>query len=149
MSDLDGPSLDPAVAADIRSSFARQGLMRHLGAELSVVRMGQIQVRLSHRTDLTQQHGYFHAGATSAIADTAGGYAALSVHPQGSDVLTVSLHLNLIAPARGNELVAVGTVVRAGRTLTTCSLRVSVNDGQSTTLVALGQQTIYRIRPRP
>lgn len=149
MTDHRDRSLDPNTEAEIRASFGRQGLMRHLGAELCQISAGEVGVRLRYRDVLTQQHDYFHAGATSAIADTAGGYAALSMQPPGSDVLTVSFNLTLVAPAVGTELVATGAVVRAGRTLTTCSLAVTALDGRDVTLVAVGQQTIYRIAPRP
>lgn len=123
--------------------------MRHLGAEVCHTAAGVVRIRLRHGENLTQQHGYFHAGATTAIADTAGGYAALSVQPPGSDVLTVSFNLHLISPAAGTELIATGTVVRAGRTLTTCTLSVITVDGPEEKLVAVGQQTVFRISARP
>ncbi|MDZ7887121.1 MAG: PaaI family thioesterase [Mycobacterium sp.] len=123
--------------------------MSHLGAQLVAVSAGQVCVRVPYAPKLSQQHGYFHAGVSTAIADTAGGYAAQSVHPAGSDVLTVALTINLIAPAHGAMLVATGTVVRAGRTLTVCTLTVTVEGPQHCAEVAVGQQTICRIMPRP
>ncbi|NLO81396.1 MAG: PaaI family thioesterase [Xanthomonadaceae bacterium] len=126
----------------VRESFARQGLMRHLGAELSLVQPGEVRIRVPFREELTQQHGFFHAGATSAIADTAGGYAGFTLFPENSSVLTVEFKINLLAPAQGDYLEAVGKVVRSGRTLTVCQLEVyGVSDGERT-LVALGQQTL-------
>lgn len=108
----------------VRESFARQGLMRHLGAELSLVQPGEVRIRVPFREELTQQHGFFHAGATSAIADTAGGYAGFTLFPENSSVLTVEFKINLLAPAQGDYLEAVGKVVRSGRTLTVCQLEV-------------------------
>lgn len=77
------------VQERIRASFDRQGLMRHLGARLTYIGAGQVRIMLPHRPEITQQHGYIHAGATSAIADSAGGYAALTLFPADAEVLTV------------------------------------------------------------
>jgi uncharacterized protein (TIGR00369 family) len=110
----------PRFAEKVRHSFARQGLMRHLGAELVDVGKGSAEIRVKFRDELSQQHGYFHGGVTGAIADSAAGYAAYSLTPKGSSVLTVEYKLNLIAPAQGEWLIARGTVIRAGRTLSVC-----------------------------
>ncbi|TJY59370.1 PaaI family thioesterase [Sinimarinibacterium sp. CAU 1509] len=140
---------DDSCVQRVRDSFERQGLMRHLGAELLEVRRGRVCIGLPFRAELTQQHGYFHAGATSAIADSAGGYAGLSVFPRDSSVLTVEFKINLLAPARGERLEAEGRVLRAGRTLTICQLEVyGVTAGQRT-LVAAGQQTLICLHDRP
>ena len=133
------------LRARIQGSFDRQGLMRHLGARLSHVGPGLVRIELPHRPEVTQQHGYFHAGATSAIADSAGGYAALTHFPEDAEVLTVEYKLNLTAPARGEHLEAEGTVLKSGRTLTVCRLEVHALDGGRRTLVAAGQQTLIRI----
>src|SRR5262245_27843944 len=123
------PAASDEVVARVRASFDRQGLMRLLGAELVHISEGQVQINLRRREELTQQHGYIHAGATSAIADSAGGYAALTLMPQTSEVLTVEYKLNLMAPAAGDHLEAVGTVLKSGRTLTVCGLDVfSIGD---------------------
>lgn len=143
----DGPAND-AVQQRIRSSFDRQGLMRHLGAQLSHIGPGRVHIVLSHRPEITQQHGYIHAGATSAIADSAGGYAALTVFPDGAEVLTVEYKINLLAPAAGDHLEAIGTVIKAGRTLTVCHLEVHGVAGQERSVVAVGQQTLIRL-PAP
>lgn len=135
----------PDVRARIEESFGRQGLMRLLGARLDHVGPGLVRIVLPSRPEVSQQHGYVHAGATSAIADSAGGYAALTLFPEGSEVLTVEYKINLLAPAAGDHLEAVGTVRRSGRTLTVCQLDVfGVRDGERT-LVAAGQQTLIRI----
>ena len=135
-------SLDSRVVEQVRSSFAKQGLMAHLGAELTDVTTGRVVIRLPFRGELTQQDGFFHAGATSAIADSAGGYAGLTRFPAGSSVLTVEFKINLLAPARGECLEATGLVVRSGRTLTVCQLEVFAVTELERTLVALGQQTL-------
>ncbi|MEV1242149.1 PaaI family thioesterase [Nonomuraea sp. NPDC049750] len=97
---------------------------------------------LPSRPEITQQHGYIHAGATSAIADSAGGYAALTLFPETADVLTVEYKINLLAPATGDHLEAEGTVVKAGRTLTVCRLEVFGVTGAQRELIATGQQTL-------
>ena len=123
--------------------------MRHLGAELTDIAQGRVTIVLRSRPEVTQQHGYIHAGATSAIADSAGGYAALTVFPEDAEVLTVEYKLNLLAPASCDWLEAVGTVVKAGRTLTVCALEVFGVKGGERKLVAIGQQTLFCIRQEP
>ncbi len=104
----------------VRSSFDRQGLMGHLGARLTRVEAGAVDIEVPFRPELAQQHGYFHAGVTSSVVDTACGYAALTLMPESSEVLTIEFKVNLLAPAVGQALVARGRVVRAGRTITVC-----------------------------
>jgi len=133
----------------VRDSFDRQGLMRHLGATLAVVEPGEVHITLPFRDELTQQHGYFHAGATTTIADTAGGFAGFTLFPAGSSVLTVEFKVNLIAPARGDHLEAVGRVIRSGRTLTICHLEVYAVHAEQRVLVAVGQQTLMCMHDRP
>ncbi|MCI4568899.1 PaaI family thioesterase [Lysobacter sp. CFH 32150] len=123
--------------------------MAHLGAELADVAPGRVVIRLLFRDELTQQNGFFHAGATSAIADSAGGYAGLTLFPAGSSVLTVEYKINLLAPAQGDHLEAIGSVVRSGRTLTACQLEVFAVAGGERTLVALGQQTLICLQAKP
>jgi uncharacterized protein (TIGR00369 family) len=135
----------PDVQARVRDSFERQGLMRLLGARLDHIGAGRVHIVLPSRPEVTQQHGYVHAGATSAIADSAGGYAALTLFPEGTEVLTVEYKINLLAPAAGDHLLAVGAVRRSGRTLTVCQLDVyGVAEG-TRSLVATGQQTLIRV----
>ena len=139
----------PEMQARIRDSFDRQGLMRLLGARLDHIGPGTVHIVLPSRPEVSQQHGFVHAGATSAIADTAGGYAALTLFPHGSEVLTVEYKINLVAPAAGDHIEAVGTVRRSGCTLTVCQLDVFGVTDQTWTLVATGQQTLIRIDPPP
>ncbi|PLC48169.1 DUF4442 domain-containing protein [Pollutimonas subterranea] len=151
MTQKEQPALEDAadMKKRVRDSFDRQGLMRHLGATLIAIEPGEVHIKLPFRDELTQQHGYFHAGGTSAIADTAGGFAGLTLFPAGSSVLTVEFKVNLIAPARGDHLEAVGKVVRSGRTLTICHLEVFAVHSGERVLVAVGQQTLMCVRDRP
>lgn len=136
----------PAVQKRVQDSFDLQGLMSHLGARLTHIGPGRVHVVLPARPEVTQQHGYVHAGATSAIADSAGGYAALTLFDEDSDVLTVEYKINLLAPAAGDHLEAIGTVLKSGRTLTVCQLEVyGVREGVERKLVANGQQTLIRV----
>ena len=107
-------------ARRVRESFHRQGLMKHLGAELVELTPGQVTIRVPFRPELTQQHNYFHAGVSGTIADSACGYAAYTLMPAESSVLTVEYKLNLLAPAEGDELTARARVIRSGKTLTIC-----------------------------
>lgn len=140
-----GSTLPAPTESRIRDSFARQGLMRHLGAELADLKAGLVAIQMPFRPELTQQHGYFHAGGTSAIADSAGGYAGVTLLPQGSTVLTVEFKLNLLNPAQGDRLEAVGRVVKSGRTLTICQLDVWALTGAERTHVATGMQTLIGV----
>ena len=133
----------------VRESFGRQALMRTIGAELGRVEPGRVEIALPYRADLTQQHGYLHAGITGAIADSAGGYAGYSLFPAESSVLTVEFKINLVAPAAGERFVALGEVVKPGRTLTICRLEVSAIRGELRTLIAVGQQTLICLEGQP
>ncbi|MEV8397681.1 PaaI family thioesterase [Streptomyces niveus] len=136
----------PLVRQRVRDSFGRQGLMTHLGARLAHIGPGRVHIELPARPEVTQQHGYIHAGATSAVADSAGGYAALTLFDEDSDVLTVEYKINLLAPAADDHLDAIGTVLKSGRTLTVCQLEVyAVQGGDERKLVANGQQTLIRV----
>lgn len=93
-------------------------MMGLIGAELSRVEPGAIEITLPYRADMTQQHGYLHAGIVTTIADTACGYAAYSLMPPNSEVLSVEFKVNLLRPAKGEKFVAVSEVIKAGKTLT-------------------------------
>ncbi|WP_256252336.1 PaaI family thioesterase [Streptomyces sp. yr375] len=120
--------------------------MGHLGARIAHIAPGRVHIVLPSRPEVTQQHGYFHAGATSAIADSAGGYAASTLFPEDASVLTVEYKINLLAPAVGDHIEAVGTVLKSGRTLTVCRLEVFGVQGDRRTLVAAGQQTLICVQ---
>src|SRR5436190_5662746 len=102
----------------VRDSFARQRVMELIGAELGSVESGAVEIVLPFRDDLTQQHGFVHAGIITTIADSACGYAAFTLMPEGSEVLSVEFKTNLLRPARGNEFIALANVIKPGKTLT-------------------------------
>jgi uncharacterized protein (TIGR00369 family) len=110
--------LNPSFAEEIERSFARQTVMQLIGARLALVEAGVVEITLPYRADLAQQHGHLHAGIVTTIADSACGYAAYSLMPAGSEVLSVEFKVNLLRPARGEIFVARGEVIKAGRTLT-------------------------------
>lgn len=130
---------------EARASFARQGLMTTLGAGIVSVAPGVVVLAADFREGLSQQHGFFHAGVTASLADSAAGYAAFTLFPAGSGVLTVEFKINLMAPAKGSRLIATGRVERSGRTLTVCRADVSVIDGARETAVATGLYTMMRM----
>jgi uncharacterized protein (TIGR00369 family) len=139
---------DPEFAQRIRESFAQQGLMKHLGARISNVEPGSVEIRARHREELTQQDGYFHAGVSGAIGDSACGYAAYTLMPDGFAVLTVEYKINLMAPAIGEELIARGRVVRSGKTLKICVADVFATKDAKETHCATMLATIMGLAPR-
>ena len=110
--------INPSFADEIKKSFAKQTIMGLIGAELTRVEPGLIEINLPYRADLAQQHGYLHAGIVTTIADSACGYAAYSLMPPNSEVLSVEFKVNLLRPAKGETFSAVAEVVKSGRTLT-------------------------------
>ena len=133
---------DPAYAQKVRESFAEQGYMLTLGAEMTDLAPGRCAIAVPYSPAIAQQDGYFHGGAVGGIADSAGGYAAYSLMPTGTRVLTVEYKLNLLAPAKGSRLLAEGHVMRSGRTLTVARVDVSVENGQTRMLCATLLQTL-------
>jgi|SRR6185436_8798681 len=132
----------------IRSSFAKQGLMTTIGATLGEVSPGRVEIVLRPHPAISQQHGFVHAGAISAIADSAAGYAALSLMPAGRGVLTTEFKINLVAPAVGDRMIARGKVVKAGRTLTLAQTEVFAESGGQEKLIALLTATMMTIEGR-
>jgi uncharacterized protein (TIGR00369 family) len=112
---------DVSVAARIRASFAKQRFMATVGAVLERVAPGEVDIVLPFRDDLSQQHGFLHAGVLATIADSACGYAALTRMPANAAVMSVEFKLNLLAPAAGVRMIAKGRVIRSGRTLSVCT----------------------------
>jgi uncharacterized protein (TIGR00369 family) len=133
----------------VRRSFSNQAFMSTLGAELTAVGQGVVEIRLPFSSKLTQQHGYLHAGAVTAVLDSACGYAALSLAPDDKDVLTVEFKQNLLAPAAGEVLVARAHVKRAGKTLTICTADAFAISDSKERLVATMLATIMSIPARP
>jgi len=139
---------DPGWEERLRRSFDRQGIMETLGARLGRLRPGEVEIEVSFAPGLSQQHGFFHAGVTSTLADSAGGYAAYSLFPAAASVLTVEFKINLLAPADGERLSAVGRVVKLGRTLTITEAEVFVVKSGQEKLCAKMQQTLIRLKGR-
>ncbi|MEP6942046.1 MAG: PaaI family thioesterase [Betaproteobacteria bacterium] len=140
---------DADYASRVRESFERQAAMRLLGAHISALSPGRCVVELECRQDLTQQHGYIHAGIVGTIVDSAGGYAGFTLFPVESEVLTVEFKLNLINPARGERLIATGEVVKPGRTLVITRGEVHAEEDGRRTLCAIMQQTLMVMREKP
>ena len=139
---------DPDFEARVRGSFAKQGLMETLGASIARVLPGQVDIMLAPSPAVSQQHGFVHAGAVASIADSAAGYAALTLMPTGAGVLTAEFKINLLAPAVGNSIIARGRVIKAGRTLTLAQTDVfAERDGQEK-LIAMLTATLMTIEGR-
>jgi len=134
------------VVDRLRSNLQDQQLLTVLGVEIVELARGRVVLDLPVRPEVTQQNGYVHAGAISTLADAAAGAAALSLMPEGKDVLSVEFKLNLLSPGVGERLRATGTVVRAGRTVTVVSAEVqSVTGGVPGKDVALLQGTMIAV----
>jgi uncharacterized protein (TIGR00369 family) len=127
---------NPLFATEVRDSFARQTAMTTIGAELVSVVPGAVQISLPYRADLTQQNGYLHAGIVTTIADSACGYAAYTLMPPNSAVLSVEFKVNLLRPAKGEEFLAIAEVLKPGRTLTVVRADVFANPKSERVLVA-------------
>jgi uncharacterized protein (TIGR00369 family) len=135
-------SSDPHFADRVSASFARQTAMGLIRATLPVIEHGLTEIHVHHWEGIEQQHGFVHGGVVGMIADSAAGYAAMTVVPASASVLTVEYKMNLVAPADGERLIARGQVVRPGRTLIVTKAEVfAVKEGHQT-LCALMQQTI-------
>jgi len=140
---------DPNYERRVRDSFARQRFMGTIGARIVSVVPGEVIIEVPWRDDLAQQHGVLHAGAVASIADSACGYAALSLMPSGSGVMSVEFKVNLLAPGRGERFLASGRVRRAGRTLTICEGTVKAISGSDEREVAIMTATMIRLEGRP
>jgi uncharacterized protein (TIGR00369 family) len=136
---------DPQFAARVRASFARQKAMALIGASLTRVAAGEVDIALPYRDDLTQQKGFVHGGILGMIADTACGYAAFSLMPAGGSLVTVEYKMNILRPGRG-ALRAQGKVIRPGRTLTVARAEVYADDGAH---VATMLQTLMALPGTP
>ncbi len=129
----------------VLASFAKQSFLLGMGAEITHVAPGEVDIRLAAREGLQQQHGYFHAGVTTTIADSAAGYAAFSLFAAGDGVLTSEFKINLLNPAQGQFLLARGRVIKPGNRMTVCSGDVYGLDGEREVHVATGLFTMVRM----
>ena len=137
---------DPDFARKVRASFAKQTFMSTLGASLANIEPGLVVITLPFDARITQQHGFVHAGALATIADSACGYAALSLMAPGFAVLSVEFKINMLSPAAGKLFTATGRVVRAGKTLTVCAGEVHA-DGKEQP-IAVMQATMIGVENR-
>jgi uncharacterized protein (TIGR00369 family) len=126
----------------IAASFSAQGFMSTLGAELVSVAPGEVRIVFTPRPELTQQHGYVHAGAVTSVVDSACGYAALTVMPAGCEVLSVEFKVNFMRPASADRFIAIGKVIKSGKTLTVCQGEVIGERGTQREIIALMQATM-------
>ena len=140
---------NPDFDATVRASFARQGMMRLIGAEIAEIAPGAVTLVAPIRPEVSQQHGFAHAGLAWTLGDSAAGYSALSLAASGDEVLTVEMKINLLAPARGTRLVAQGRVIRAGRRLLTVGAEIEAEDGAERRHVATMLGTMIAVRPEP
>jgi uncharacterized protein (TIGR00369 family) len=139
---------DQNYESRVRESFARQRVMHTLGASLTLVEPGVVEIELPYRADLTQQHGFIHAGVVASVLDSACGYAAYSLMPADAAVLSIEFKVNLLAPAKGESIKARAEVKRAGQTVTVCVADAfAIADGQSK-VVATMLATMMCIRGR-
>ena len=138
--------LSTPVAQRVAASFARQGMMNHLDAKLLRVVAGEVEIALPYGDKVTQQQGGFHGGAMGALADIAGGYAALTVLPEGMEVTTVEYKINFLSSKQQGELRAVGKVVKGGKRIVVTTAEVFHLDAQGQpTLCAVMQQTLVPV----
>jgi uncharacterized protein (TIGR00369 family) len=139
---------DSTFEARVRGSFARQRVMQAIGASLTRVTPGEVEIVLPFRQDLTQQHGFLHAGIVSTIADSACGYAAYSLMPADAAVLTVEYKVNFLSPAQGDRMIARARVTKPGRTVTVCTCDVFAMKNGQERIVATMLGTIMTVRER-
>jgi len=140
---------NPDFEARVRDSFARQNAMGLIGARMTRVEPGRVEIELPVRDDLGQQHGFVHGGIVGMIADSAGGYAAFTLMPADASVLTVEYKVNMLAPAEGDLLVARAEVLKPGRSLSVVRADVWARRGDRETRVAAMQQTLMVMHGTP
>ena len=139
---------DPMFESRVRASFARQKVMHTIGASLISVGPGIVEIALPFREDLTQQHGFLHAGIVATILDSACGYAAFSLMPADKAVLSVEYKINLLAPAKGQRFIAKAQVKKAGRHLTVCTGDIFACEKEEQKLVATMTATMMAVSER-
>ena len=136
---------DPSFEEKVKESFYRQEAMRTIGARVVLVEPGYIELEFIYSQKLTQQHGYIHAGMTSAVLDSACGYAAFSLMPKNTEVLTIEFKINLLSPAQGERFMAIGRVKKPGRTITVCDGELFAFSEGSKKLVATMTGTLMTV----
>lgn len=137
---------DPDFETRVRASFSQQGMLAALGAQIGLLRAGKVHLTAPYDARFTQQDGFLHAGVVTTLMDTACGYAAFTLMPAASRVLSVEFKVNLLSPARGDRFRAEGRVIKAGRTITVCEGKLFSMQGEEETLCAIMQATMICIR---
>ena len=140
------PLADPNFEARVRASFSQQGMLAALGAQIGLLRAGEVHLVAPYDARFTQQDGFLHAGIVTTLADSACGYAAFTLMPAASRVLSVEFKVNLLSPARGERFRAEGRVIKAGRTITVCEGKLFSMQGEEESLCAIMQATMICIR---
>jgi len=140
--------IDPNYAARIKDSFNRQGFMNFINAELKKIAPGYCEIELPFSENLTQQHGFFHAGIVATIADNSSGYAAYSLMKSTSSILTVEFKINLMAPAKGECLIGKSKVIKNGKTLKVCQSEIFVLSNGIEKLCAITQATLIELNDK-
>ncbi len=139
---------NPLYEQRVRDSFALQGVMHHMGAQLGLIAPGAVDIELTWAKELTQQHGFLHAGVVSAALDSACGYAAFTLMVPEAEVLTIEFKINLLAPAQGERFRMEGRVLKPGRTITVCEGRAYALHGGGEKLIATMGCTLMAITAR-
>ena len=137
---------DSDFEARIRTSFVSQGMLPTLGAQIELIRAGELHLTMPYDARFTQQDGFLHAGTVTTLMDSACGYAAYTLMPAASRVLSVEFKVNLLSPARGPRFRAEGRVIKHGRTLTVCEGKLFSIEKEEETLCAIMQATMICIR---
>jgi uncharacterized protein (TIGR00369 family) len=140
--------LDPNFESRVRDSFSQQGILTTLGARVELLRAGEVHLLAPYDARFTQQDGFLHAGIVTTLMDSACGYAAYSLMPAASRVLSVEFKVNLLSPARGDRFRAEGRVIKHGRTLTVCEGKLFSIEKEEETLCAIMQATMICIHDR-
>jgi uncharacterized protein (TIGR00369 family) len=136
------------MEARLRGSFAKQGLMQLFGASITRIAPGQVEISLAPKPELSQQHGFMHGGALTAIADSTAGYSALSLMPANRGVLTTEMKINFLAPAAGDRILARGKVLKAGRTLSLVQTEIFAMMADQEKLIAFLTATFMTMENR-
>lgn len=137
--------VDPDYESRVHAGFNLQQAMATIGARMTEVAPGEVHIELPFSPALTQQHGYLHAGIITSIVDSACGFAAFTLMPASAGVLTVEYKVNLLSPAKGERFIAIGKVIKPGRTLTVCSGEVFAIDQGARKLIAIMQATMMAV----
>ena len=137
---------DPEYKDRVRSSFDKQGVMGTIGANIIIIEPGIVEIDFPFKKSLTQQHDYIHAGVITTVVDSACGYAAYTLMPVNSEVLTIEYKVNFMSPARGDLFKAVGKVIKSGRNITVCSGDVIAVDKGKEKIVATMLATMMMVR---